>query len=306
MKSILAKKKYLLAGLPALGATILAAAFLSPRAEPGAAPMMETPAPAPTWKWGLSADYMWRDVDLNEDYKSPFEDFDNGSEFDGPSADDWNVDYDDFDGDLWGFSAFVVPPCFWDIMIDFSYRTGDLDGDFRNHTVDKGFNGEYLDGPYEGKADFDRDEYVVGLTYPIPSIDWLYARLEYFNYQMDGKWDYGDGYTETQDYTLWGITGGAGAHYGIPLGSSGAMFDLNAFAGLVYFDFEHEEVASGGTTDWSDWGFLGRIGGRFSYPIQSQLDVFLGCGYEYLLTDSDDLDMTTQGVFVNLGLKGEF
>ena len=306
MKSILAKNKYLLAGLPALGATILAGAFLSPLAEAGPAPMMETPAPAPTWKWGISADYMWRDVDLNEDYKSPFEDFDNGSEFDGPSTDDWNVDYDDFNGDLWGFSAFVVPPCFWDIMIDFSYRTGDLDGDFRNHTVAKGLDGGYLDGPYEGKANFDRDEYVVGLTYPIPTIDWLYARVEYFNHQMDGKWKYDDGDVEKQDYTLWGISGGAGANYGMPLGGSGLMLDLNAFAGLVYFDFEHKEVASGAKTDWSDWGFLGRVGARVSYPIQSQLDVFLGTGYEYLLTDSDDLDMTTQGVFVNLGLKGEF
>lgn len=297
MKSTHAKTRSLPAGLPALCATILAAGSLSPRADAGPAPMMETPAPASTWKWGISADYMWRDVDLDEDYLSPNED---------PIQNDWNVEYDDFDGDLWGFTAFVVPPCFWDIMIDFSYRTGDLNGDFENHTLAKDIRGDFLDGPYQGKADFDRDEYVVGLTYPCPMFDWLYARVEYFNHQMDGDWKYEDGAIEEQDYTLWGITGGLGANYEMPLGSSGLMLDLNAFAGLVYFDFEHEEVADSATTDWSDWGFQGRVGARVSYPIQSNLDVFLGTGYEYLVTNSDDLDMTTQGVFVNLGLKGEF
>jgi hypothetical protein len=296
MKSILAKNKYLLAGLPAIGATILAGAFLSPQAEAGPAPMMETPAPAPTWKWGISADYMWRDVDRTEDYWS-------GDEL-------WTVDYDDFSGDLWGGTIFVTPPCFWDIMIDFSYRTGDLNGDFENRSLEPVNGGSVspgFDGPYEGHADFDRDEYVVGLTYPFPSLDWLYARLEYFNFQEDGDWNYDDGDVESQEYTLWGITGGLGARYAYPLGSSGAMLDLNAFLGLVYFDFEHEETDDGGaTTDWDDWGFLGRVGARVSYPIQTNLDVFLGCGYEYIDTDSDGLDMTTQGVFVNLGLKGEF
>jgi hypothetical protein len=65
-------------------------------------------------------------------------------------------------------------------------------------------------------------------------------------------------------------------------------------------------VDGGAQTDWDDWGFLGRAGARISYPLQSQLDVFLGCGYEYLQTDGGDLDMTNQGIFVNLGVKGEF
>lgn len=306
MKSIQTMNQSMLAGLPAIAATILAGAFLSSWADAGPAPMMEVPAPAPTWKWGVSADYMWRDVDLNEDYKSPGDQYPGDRSPGDKYSDDWNVDYDDFNGDLWGFTAFVTPPLPFDIMIDFSYRTGNLDGDFKNHTIAKGYDGGYAEGPYEGRANFDRDEYVIGLTCPCPALQWLYARVEYFNYQMDGKWKYDDGDVEKQDYTQWGITGGVGANYGIPVGNTGARLDLNGFLGLVYFDFEHKEVDGGATTDWNDWGFLGRVGARISYPIQNNLDVFLGCGYEYLQTDSDDLDMTNQGVFVNLGLKGEF
>ena len=289
MHSIPMNKTALLAGLPAIAATMLGGAFLFPLADAGQAPMETmTPAPSPTWKWGVSADYMYRSVDREEDYIS--------------APEIWHVDYDDFDGDLWGGSIFVTPPCFWDVMIDFSYRTGDLDGNFTNYSLEA--ESEF-GGPYDGKARFDRDEYVVGLTYPFPNMDWLYARLEYFNFQEDGEWDYGGGEIEKQEYTLWGITGGLGAKYGYPLGNSGAMLDLNAFLGLVYFDFEHKEVGFE-TTGWDDWGFLGRAGARVSYPLQSNLDVFLGCGYEYIQTDSDNLDMTNQGIFVNLGLKGEF
>ena len=270
---------------------LLAGTLLSPMALAGPAPSPGpmTPAPSPTWQWGISADYMYREVDREEDYISdPY---------------DWHVDYDNFDGDLWGFSAFVTPPNFWDITIDFAYRSGDLNGDFENYSIDP--RQTLGRGPYEGEADFDRDEYVVGLTCPCPALGWLYARVEWFSFDEEGVWNYDDGDVEKQEYDLWGISAGVGAMHEYPLGNSGATLDLNAFIGLVYFDFEHEEVGYK-TTDWSDWGFLGRAGARISYPIMSQLDVFLGCGYEYIQTDGDDLDMNNQGIFVNLGLKGEF
>jgi len=295
MKTLSVSECRMLAGLASAGAALIAATCLVTTAQAGPAPAVEaiTPAPAPTWKWGVSADYMYRDVDREEDYLSP-----------GEFADEmWNVDYDDFDGDLWGFTAFVIPPCFFDIMFDFSYRTGDLEGDFENYSL---VPNSAFGGPFEGEADFDRDEYVIGITIPCPVQDWLFARLEYFNFQEDGDWNYDDGDVESQEYTLWGVSAGVGAKQSYPLGGGGAMLDLNAFLGLVYFDFEHEEKASGAETDWNDWGFLGRVGARVSYPIQSQLDVFLGCGYEYLQTDDGDLEMTNQGLFVNLGLKGEF
>ena len=272
--------------------TILAVSLLSPAAIAGPAPATEpvTPAPAPAWKWGISADYMYRSVDREEDYWSDDE--------------LWNVDYDDLDGDLWGLTAFVTPPDFWNITIDFSYRTGDLDGHFTNYSLDP----DPADtGIYEDEnVSLDRDEYVVGLTCPCPSLGWLYARAEWFYFDEDGQWKYGDGYVEKQEYTLWGISAGVGAMQDYPLGNTGATLDLNAFIGLVYFDFEHKEVDSGAETDWDGWGFLGRAGARVSYPLQDQLDVFLGCGYEYLQTDDGSLDMNNQGVFVNLGLKGEF
>jgi hypothetical protein len=271
---------------------MLAVAFLTPAALAGPAQMTEpmTPAPSPTWLWGISADYMYRDVDREEDYLSaPY---------------DWHVDYDDFDGNLWGFSAFVTPPFLWNTTIDFSYRTGDLEGRFENYSLDP--RDREFGNIYQGDADFDRDEYVIGLTCPCPAVGWLYARAEWFYYDEDGQWVYDLGGIENQEYTLWGISAGVGAAQEYPLGNSGATLDLNAFLGLVYFDFEHEEVASGAETDWDDWGFLGRVGARISYPLQNQLDVFLGCGYEYLQTDSGDLDMSNQGIFVNLGLKGEF
>jgi hypothetical protein len=275
----------LLAGLMTLVSCLL------PTAQAGTEPAVEpiSSAPSPTWKWGISADYMYRDVDREEDYLSfPF---------------DWHVEYKDFDGDLWGFSAFLTPPMLCGATFDFSYRTGDLDGRFENYSIDP--RQTFGRGPFEGDADFDRDEYVIGLTVPCQALNWLYARLEWFQFDEDGDWNYDGGGVEEQEYTLWGISAGVGAAQEYPLGSSGATLGLNAFLGLVYFDFEHDEVGFE-TTDWDDWGFMGRVGARVSYPIQQSLDVFLGCGYEYIQTDSGDMDMTNQGVFVNLGLKGEF
>jgi hypothetical protein len=279
-----------IAGLPAMGGAMLAVAMFAGQAQAGQSQATTTAEPAPSaWTWGISADYMFRDVDRTEDYWS-------GTEL-------WHVSYDDFDGDLWGFTAFVSPPNFLNMTIDFSYRTGDLDGTFTNYSLAP----NPLDpGTYTGKASFDRDEYVVGLTYPFPNLEWLYLRAEWFQFDEEGDWNYGGGSKESQDYTLWGISTGLGAKYGIPLGNTGANLDLNAFAGLVYFDFEHEEVAGSLTTDWDDWGFLGRIGARVSYPLHDRISVFLGGGYEYLDTGDGSLDMENQGVFVNLGLMGEF
>jgi len=276
-------------GLPA--GLMLLITCLVPAVQAGTEPAVEaiSPTPGPTWKWGISADYMFRDVDREEDYWS-------GDEL-------WNVEYKDYDGDLWGFTAFVTPPCPMNITLDFAYRSGDMDGKFTNYSLDP--NPQDPNTYRDERASFDRDEYVVGLTWPCPALGWLYARAEWFRFEEDGDWKYGDGTVEEQEYTLWGIAAGVGAQQEYPLGASGMMLDLNAFLGLVYFDFEHEEV-DGPTTDWDDWGFLGRVGARISYPIQEQLDVFLGCGYEYLQTDDGDLDMNNQGVFVNLGLKGEF
>lgn len=280
-----------LAGIPVIGATILAAALTSSRVEAGQPAMMETmpPAESPAWKWGISADYMYRSVDRSEDY------------FSGPEL--WHVDYDDFDGDLWGFSAFITPPRVFGMTLDFSYRTGDLDGSFTNYSLAP----NPLD-PFtyaNERASFDRNEYEVGLTYPFPGLDWLYARAEWFQYDEEGEWTYSDGTIEAQDYNLWGITAGLGAKYGMPLGNSRFTLDLNAFAGLVYFESEHEEIG-GPTTSWDGWGFKGRLGARLSYPIVDRLDVFLGSGYEYLDTSDGSLDMENQGLFVNLGIKGEF
>jgi hypothetical protein len=244
----------------------------------------------PRWIWGLSADYMFRSVDREEDYLS-------GVEL-------WNVKYGDLDGDLWGFTAFVTPPSFLNMTVDFSYRTGDLDGKFTNYSLDP--NPQDPNTYTNETVTMDRDEYVLGLTLPCPALDWIYARAEWFLFDEEADWIYRGGGIEQQEYSLWGLSAGVGAQHGIPLGNSGAMLDLNAFAGLVYFDFEHEEVASGATSSWDGFGFLGRVGARVSYPIQDQLDVFLGCGYEYLQTDDGSLDMSNDGLFVNVGLKGEF
>ncbi len=288
-KSLL--RNAVLTGLPLLGGIIMAGACLSPLAHAGPAPAAEpmTPGPAPAWKWGISADYMYRSVDREEDYlSSPFF---------------WHVDYDDFDGDLWGFSAFLTPPNLWDTTIDIAYRSGDLNGNFTNYSIDPRQTAGR--GPFQGNADFDRDEYVIGLSCPCPALGWLYARVEWFRFDEDGSWIYNGGGIEEQEYTLWGISAGVGAEQAYPLGNTGATLDLNAFAGLVYFDFEHDEVGFE-TTEWDGWGFLGRVGARISYPLQEQLDVFLGCGYEYLQTDDGGLEMSNQGLFVNLGLKGDF
>ena len=233
---------------------------------------------------------MNREVDRTEDYWS-------GDEL-------WNVKYDNLDGDLWGFSAFVTPLDFWNITVDFSYRSGDLDGNFTNYSLDPNPQdaGIYRDE----NVSLDRDEYVLGVSCPCPSLGWLYARAEWFYHDEEGTWEYGDGSVEMQEYSLWGISAGIGAQQEYPLGNTGATLDLNAFLGLVYFDFEHKEVDGGAKTDWDDWGFLGRAGARISYPLQDHLDIFLGCGYEYLQTDDGSLDMDNQGLFVNLGLKGEF
>lgn len=288
MNSKCSKKTLLPAKLPAAGAIIMAVALLAPGLNAGPAPATE--ATAPEWKWGVSLDYMYREVDREEDYLSaPY---------------DWHVKYDNLDGDLWGFTAFVTPPCFLNTMIDFSYRTGNLDGDFTNYSLDP--RDRDFGNTYKGQASFDRDEFEAGLTYPFPNLDWLYARAEWFRYDEDGDWNYGGGSVEAQKYTLWGVSSGLGAKYGFPLGNTGARLDFNGFAGLVYFDFEHEEVGGAAKTHWNDWGFLGRAAARISYPILKRTDVFLGVGYEYLQTNDSRLDMTNQGLFANLGIKGEF
>lgn len=278
--------------LPAITGMMLVTSLMTAPVRAGVsepAPMMESAAPA-VWMWGVSADYMYRNVDRSEDYLSaPF---------------DWHVDYSDFDGDLWGFAAFATFPSLWNITFDFAYRTGDLDGRFTNYSLDR--QDPDFGNIYTGTASFDRDEYVFGLTWPCPTIEWLFARVEWFRFEEDGDWIYGGGFVESQEYRLWGLSAGLGARHGMPLGDTGATLELSAYAGLVYFDFEHKEVASGAQTEWEDWGFHARIGARVSYPIHDRLAVFLGTGYEYLVTDDGSLDMTNDGVFVNLGLRGEF
>ena len=133
-----------------------------------------------------------------------------------------------------------------------------------------------------------------------------YARFELFYYEEDGKWDYGQGEVEPQEYEMWGGVLGAGAWHSYSLGGNGITLELAAFLGAVYFDLEHEEVLSGAVTDWDGIGFKGSADARLNYPIGDRNAIFTAIGYEYLLTDDGSLDMDTQGFLVSLGIRGEF
>ena len=268
---------------------LIAGAMLSPLQAGQPDVMVPMQTVEHQWKWGISFDYLYRDIDRNENYLSP------------PEL--WNVDYDGFTGDLWGFSVFVEPPCFMNATIDFSYHTGDMDGTFRNYSLDPD---PFDDGVYTGLASFDRDEYELGMTIPFQSVGWLFGRIEGFYYTEDGTWDYGGGFFEPQEYDMWGVTVGLGAGESFPLGSGGITLDLAIFLGLVYFDMEHKEVLSGAVTSWSDWGFKGSADARLNFPINQSVAIYTGVGYEYILTDSGSLDQTLQGFLASLGISGEF
>jgi len=268
-------------------ATLLAPVAIAGPYMPAPAPIIESDEPS--WTVGVSFDYTYRFLNRTENYRS------------GPEL--WFVDYDDFDGDLWGFSLFVTPPCVGGATVDFTYRTGDLEGRFFNFSLDP----NPIDPTrYTGRASFDRDEYELGLSVPFPGVPWLFGRVEGFRHEEEGDWDYGGGFFEAQEYELWGINAGLGASHTYPLGFAGASLSLNAFLGLVYFDFQHTELTTPVDTNWDGWGFKGSIDARFTVPVGDHVGVFVGTGYEYLLTDDGSLEMDTQGLLVSLGLQGQW
>lgn len=272
-------------------ALLVTGMLLSVPALAGDTKMVIAPAPAPgcgDWEWGISADYMWREVDRNENY------------FSGPEL--WYVDYDDYKADLWGGTIWVTPPCLANTTFDFSYRQGDIAGTFMNYSLEPNSKDS---GTYVGRADFDREEIEFGATIPCPYLQWLYGRVEVFRHEEDGVWDYGDGYFEAQEYKMWGAIVGVGAGNSIPLGGGGISLDLGAFLGLVYFDLEHEEVG-GPTTSWDGFGWKGSVYSRINFPISECYAIYTGVGYEYMQTDDGSLDMSTQGLLVNLGIRGKF
>jgi hypothetical protein len=287
-------KRSLLPPVVLAAGVMITTGVLAPRADAGLTYPVENAGQ--DWKWGVTLDYTLREVDRTETYLS-----------EGMPPRDWSVTYDAYDANMWGFTIFVTPPCFANTMIDFSYRTGDLEGKFKNRALDPA--SMYYGESFAGRADFDRDEFEVGVTYPFPNMSWLYARAEWFWAEEDGDWDYGEGEIETQEYDMWGITAGMGAMQEFTFGASDVTLVLNAFAGLVYFDLEHTETtdpANHLTTAWSGWAYQGRVGARLAYPVQEGTDVFLGVGYEILEADDSGLDMTTDGFFANLGVMGEW
>jgi|GEM_PF-6591376 len=258
----------------------------------GTPKMVIEPAPAPgcgDWEWGISFDYVWREIDRSENYLSP------------PEL--WYVDYDDYEADLWGGTIWITPPNLGNTTFDFSYRQGDIEGTFRNYSLDP----NPIDPlSYTGRADFDREEIELGATVPCPYVEWLYGRIEVFRHQEDGVWDYGGGFFEPQEYDMWGAIVGLGAGNSYPLGGGGITLDLGVFLGLVYFDLEHKEVLSGAKTSWDGFGWKGSAHTRLNFPVSECYAIYTGIGYEYMETEDGALDQSTQGVLVNLGLRGRF
>jgi len=209
----------------------------------------------------------------------------------------WKADYDEPDGWLYGIMGSATFPNFRNATLDARYQTGELDGGFRIVPLAGG-------NPFSGEADIDRDLWEVGVTVPI--FEWIYARAEYFNQQDDVDWNYSGGGVEMQEYQLHALRFGLGARQDVPVGATGFTVTLDAFAGAVYFDLEHEEKTVPVTTDWQGWGYVLRGGASTSYPLNDQFSAVGGVAFEWMDLSDDGLDFENWMLDLMLGISGKF
>ncbi len=229
---------------------------------------------------------------------------------------DWKAKHD-VDGELYGLSIRVTPPVLGKrVTAYFSYLTGELDGKFSTRELRP-----TPEGPYSGKVEFDRDEWVLGADVLI--LNAVYARLEYSTYEMDGDWDY-DIVTpdEPQEYEYDAFTLGVGFRQDFPLDylakvfldrphdipSSRFAFVVDAFFGISRFEYEHTEKTAGASVDTDDIGYEGRLEllGTYKAGFLRDNRIFAGGGYSYKKTDGDDLDMTNDGLYAKIGVEIRF
>jgi len=217
---------------------------------------------------------------------------------------DWRAVHD-LDGDLHGFSINIRPPALGKrFSMDFTYLTGDLEGTFNTREISP-----TPEGPYSGKVRFDRDEYQLGFNIFI--LNAVYARLEYYTFEMDGDWVYNDGSpNEPQKYELDAYNLGVGFiqdyFFKNPDSEFKRYFGLlvDVFAGCSIMDFEHTEKLTGASVETDDIGYKLRAALLATYKIgnKSRSRFFAGIGYTYKHNSDTNFDLTEDGFFSKLGI----
>ncbi|NNC89486.1 MAG: hypothetical protein HKN82_13595 [Akkermansiaceae bacterium] len=252
-------------------------------------------------KFGMSHN----EFDMQEDYLSGGDESGDVPTPPGmPDPDIWRADYNDPDGWLYGLSTAVALPARCGAVIDFAYRTGDLEGGFTTTELSSGET-------FPGSADIDRDMWELGVTIPIPSM--FFGRVAYRHTEDDVTWNFGGGELEFQEYEWQAIEAGFGMEQETTLGSTGWTLLTHAFVGALYFDLEHTELGSNMgpptpplKTDWEGWGYVLRGGADLVYPLGSELSAALGAGYEFMDTSDGDLDLKNYELLLDIGLRGNF
>lgn len=217
------------------------------------------------------------------------------------SGDEYWLATHDLDGPLYGATITGSPPLLGNMFTGFfSYRAGDLDGDFTTRGLPP-----FPDGPYPGHVSFDRDEFELGVDVSI--LNAVYGRVAYSNYEMEGSWSYADGAIEPQRYEFdaWEVGVGFRQDYKSCF-TPRLTFGVDAYLAILFFNHEHTEIDGGASLDSDGTGFKGRLEANAKYQVVDHTRIVLAGGYGYQDIDSDGLDLTDDGFFIRLGLEIAF
>lgn len=248
----------------------------------------------------IAAKHSQADVESEDDYLSV------------DNTQTWKAVHD-MDGDLNGFVVKATPPVLGKrLNFDFEYMTGDMEGSFNTREVTP-----TPEGPYSGRADFDRDQYKVGAN--VFLLNSVYARMEYFKYEMDGRWIYTSVVTpdEPQEYEYEAITLGAGFRHDFLNTDAGPGFEgnglgliLDLFGGCTFFDHKHVEKTNNLTyeTDGIGYKMSADLLATYNLKVKNKfrMHTFAGVGFDYEASDEDNLDITNKGFSAKAGIQINF
>jgi hypothetical protein len=240
------------------------------------------------WNWHVTTEVRFANLTSSDSY------------FSGDGTEIWRAEHD-LDGELYGITMTGSPPILGNMISGFiAYRGGDLDGNFSTREILPA-----PEGPYPGDISYDRDEFELGVDFKI--LNAVYARLAYFNYEMEGDWTYPGGGIEPQKYEFEAMELGIGFRQDYESCFSPKLtFGVDAYLAIQFFEHEHTEIDGGASAETDGTGFKGRIEANAKYRVMDHTRVVLAGGYFYQDVDDDDLGLTNDGFLIRLGLEMQF